>query len=148
MSPSSPYKNSAESPMGKETTGNPLLMLSRLSSGSYMEAFYFAFKGYFQSIFGCSQEKRWMCYVVGCKCGLTASGSGAKATGFLFLYHLDYACTLLDTDVKECLANDLRQFKGLLDVYRKTLSSKGFVGELLCQFPVGLASYKSSGVCA
>lgn len=57
-----------------------------------------------------------------------ASGSAAGATTSLFLYHLDYARTRLGTDAKECRVNGQRQFKGLLDVYRKTLSSDGIVG--------------------
>jgi solute carrier family 25 (adenine nucleotide translocator) protein 4/5/6/31 len=57
-----------------------------------------------------------------------ASGSAAEATTSLFLYHLDYARTRLGTDSIECRVNGQRQFKGLLDVYRKTLSSDGIVG--------------------
>lgn len=57
-----------------------------------------------------------------------ASGSAAGATTSLFLYHLDYARTRLGTDAKDCHVNGQRQFKGILDVYRKTLSSDGIVG--------------------
>lgn len=53
--------------------------------------------------------------------GNVASGSAAGATTSLFLYHLDYARTRLGTDGQ-------RQFKGLLDVYRGTLSTDGIVG--------------------
>ncbi|KAG8496669.1 hypothetical protein CXB51_007950 [Gossypium anomalum] len=81
-------------------------------------AFNFAFKGYFKSIFGRSKEKdgyaMWFA-------GNVASGSAAGATTSLFLYHLDYARTRLGTDGQ-------RQFKGLLDVYRETLSTDGVVG--------------------
>lgn len=56
-----------------------------------------------------------------------ASGSAAGATTSLFLYHLDYARTRLGTDAR-CPINGQRQFKGLLDVYRKTLSSDGIIG--------------------
>lgn len=57
-----------------------------------------------------------------------ASGSAAGATTSLFLYHLDYARTRLGTDARECRVNGQRQFKGLLDVYSKTLSTDGAVG--------------------
>ncbi|CAN1296878.1 ADP,ATP carrier protein ER-ANT1 [Linum perenne] len=90
-----------------------------------LPAFNFAFKGYFKSKFGRSKEKdgyaKWFI-------GNVASGSAAGATTSLFLYHLDYARTRLGTDSRECRINDRRQFKGLLDVYRKTWSSDGIVG--------------------
>ncbi|KAF5477210.1 hypothetical protein F2P56_003875 [Juglans regia] len=85
------------------------------------QAFNFAFKGYFKSVLGRSKEKdgyiKWFA-------GNVASGSAAGATTSLFLYHLDFARTRLGTDTRD----DQRQFKGLLDVYRKTLSSDGIVG--------------------
>lgn len=88
------------------------------------QAFNFAFKGYFKSIFGRSKEKdgyiKWLA-------GNVASGSAAGATTSLFLYHLDYARTRLGTDARQGGVNG-RQFRGLLDVYRKTLSSDGMVG--------------------
>jgi len=89
------------------------------------QAFNFAFKGYFRNLFGCSKEKdgyaKWLA-------GNIASGSAAGATTSLFLYHLDYARTRLATDAIESQASSKRQFKGLLDVYRKTLSSDGLAG--------------------
>lgn len=89
------------------------------------QAFNFAFKGYFQSIFGFSKEKdgylKWFA-------GNVASGSAAGATTSLFLYHLDYARTRLATDAVESQVNTKRQFSGLLDVYKRTLNSDGFVG--------------------
>ena len=57
-----------------------------------------------------------------------ASGSAAGATTSLLLYHLDYARTRLGTDALECHATGQRQFKGIVDVYRKTLSSDGIGG--------------------
>lgn len=57
-----------------------------------------------------------------------ASGSAAGATTSLLLYHLDYARTRLATDSLECRATDQRQFKGVVDVYRKTLSIDGIAG--------------------
>ncbi|KAE9613841.1 hypothetical protein Lal_00016156 [Lupinus albus] len=89
------------------------------------QAFNFAFKGYFKSIFGHSKERdgyiKWFA-------GNLASGSAAGATTSLLLYHLDYARTRLGTDSLECRATGQRQFKGLADVYRKTLSSDGIAG--------------------
>lgn len=91
----------------------------------YPQAFNFAFKGYFKGLFGCSKEKdgyiKWFTANV-------ASGSAAGATTSLFLYHLDYARTRLGTDYRECPINGQHQFRGLFDVYRKTLSSDGILG--------------------
>ncbi|XP_021909110.1 ADP,ATP carrier protein ER-ANT1 isoform X2 [Carica papaya] len=81
--------------------------------------------GYFKNLLGRSKEKdgyiKWFA-------GNVASGSAAGATTSLFLYHLDYARTRLGTDARECRVNGQRQFKGLLDVYSKTLSTDGAVG--------------------
>ncbi|KAL6995025.1 ADP,ATP carrier protein ER-ANT1 [Sarracenia purpurea var. burkii] len=89
------------------------------------QAFNFAFKGYFKSLFGCSKDKdgyiKWFF-------GNVASGSAAGATTSLFLYHLDYARTRLGTDAKACSLMGQHEFKGILDVYRKTLSSDGIIG--------------------
>ncbi|KAL3824719.1 hypothetical protein ACJIZ3_020748 [Penstemon smallii] len=89
------------------------------------QAFNFAFKGYFRSLFGYSKEKdgyiKWFA-------GNVASGSAAGATTSLFLYHLDYARTRLATDSREGPINGNRQFKGIIDVYRKTLSTDGIFG--------------------
>ncbi|CAH2072524.1 unnamed protein product, partial [Thlaspi arvense] len=89
------------------------------------QASNFAFKGYFKNLLGCSKEKdgylKWFA-------GNVASGSAAGATTSLFLYHLDYARTRLGTDAKESSVNGKRQFKGMIDVYRKTLSSDGVKG--------------------
>ncbi|ERN04112.1 hypothetical protein AMTR_s00077p00038260 [Amborella trichopoda] len=99
-------------------------------------AFNFAFRGYFQRHFGNSKEKD----------GLSkkrivsnfASGSAAGAMTSFLLYHLDYARTRLGTDSKDPQANTKRQFKGLLDVYRKTLATDGIVG-LYRGFTVSIA---------
>lgn len=89
------------------------------------QAFNFAFKGYFKGFFRRSKEKhgyiKWFA-------GNLASGSAAGATTSLFLYHLDYARTRLGTDARECRINGQRQFKGLLDVYTKTVSTDGIAG--------------------
>ncbi|KAF8036326.1 hypothetical protein BT93_C2142 [Corymbia citriodora subsp. variegata] len=89
------------------------------------QAFNFAFKGYFKSFLGCSKEKdgyiKWFA-------GNVASGSAAGATTSVLLYHLDYARTRLGTDARECPVRGQRQFKGLFDVYSKTLSTDGIAG--------------------
>ncbi|KAK4752633.1 hypothetical protein SAY87_021431 [Trapa incisa] len=89
------------------------------------QAFNFAFKGYFKSFFGRSKEKdgymKWFL-------GNVASGSAAGATTSLLLYHLDYARTRLATDARQCRIKGQRQFKGLIDVYGKTLASDGLIG--------------------
>lgn len=89
------------------------------------QAFNFAFKNYFRGVFGQSKEKdgyaRWLA-------GNVASGSAAGATTSLLLYHLEYARTRLGTDAVECRIKGRRQFKGLLDVYKKTLASDGIAG--------------------
>jgi len=46
----------------------------------------------------------------------------------LFLYHLDHARARLGTDAKECSVSGKRHIKGMVDVYRKTLSSDGVKG--------------------
>ncbi|PWA79029.1 Adenine nucleotide translocator 1 [Artemisia annua] len=89
------------------------------------QAFNFAFKGYYRSVFGQSKEKdgyvKWFV-------GNVASGSAAGATTSLFLYHLDYVRTRLATDSAGTSSNKKRQFNGLFDVYRKTLASDGIRG--------------------
>ncbi|KAL6603388.1 hypothetical protein ACP70R_043749 [Stipagrostis hirtigluma subsp. patula] len=88
------------------------------------QAFNFAFKGYFKSFFGSDREKygkwKWLA-------GNVASGSAAGATTSMLLYHLDYARTRLATDAIESRGNK-RQFRGLLDVYKKTLTTDGIPG--------------------
>lgn len=89
------------------------------------QASNFAFKGYYKNLFGYSKDKdgyvKWFA-------GNVASGSAAGATTSMLLYHLDYARTRLAMDAQDCPLNGKRQFKGLIDVYGKTLSSDGIVG--------------------
>ncbi|XP_044484477.1 ADP,ATP carrier protein ER-ANT1 isoform X2 [Mangifera indica] len=89
------------------------------------QALNFAFKGYFKNLFDRSKEKdgylKWFA-------GNVASGSAAGAMTSTLLYHLDYARTRLGTDARVCPIDGQRQFKGLLDVYGKTLSTDGIVG--------------------
>jgi len=56
------------------------------------------------------------------------SGGAAGAMSLCFVYSLDYARTRLANDAKSGKGGGERQFNGLIDVYRKTLASDGFVG--------------------
>lgn len=56
------------------------------------------------------------------------SGGAAGAMSLCFVYSLDYARTRLANDAKAGKGGGSRQFNGLVDVYRKTLKSDGFVG--------------------
>lgn len=102
-----------------------LFKSQRSGISDVMQAFNFAFRGYFKSLFGRSKERdgymKWFA-------GNVASGSAAGATTSLFLYHLDYARTRLATDAQGYSVDGQRQFKGMLDVYRKTLSTDGIAG--------------------
>ncbi|MQL94389.1 hypothetical protein Taro_027044 [Colocasia esculenta] len=89
------------------------------------QAFNFAFKGFFKSFLGHSKENDGYGRSLA---GNVASGSAAGATTSLLLYHLDYSRTRLATDAIECRMKNQRQFKGLLDVYKKTLSTDGIAG--------------------
>jgi len=57
-----------------------------------------------------------------------ASGGAAGAMSLCFVYSLDYARTRLANDAKAGKKGGERQFNGLVDVYKKTLKSDGFVG--------------------
>lgn len=95
-----------------------------LNETSTVQAFNFASRGYFKSFFGYDREKdgqwKWLA-------GNVASGSAAGATTSLLLYHLDYARTRLATDAIESRGTK-RQYRGLLDVYKKTLATDGMSG--------------------
>jgi len=57
-----------------------------------------------------------------------ASGGLAGALSLTFVYHLDFARTRLANDAKSSKKGGERQFNGLVDVYRKTMSTDGFGG--------------------
>lgn len=57
-----------------------------------------------------------------------ASGGAAGAMSLCFVYSLDYARTRLANDTKSSKKGGERQFKGLVDVYKKTLASDGVAG--------------------
>lgn len=58
---------------------------------------------------------------------IVASEALAGALSLCFVYSLEYARTRLTTDVKANEGSE-RQFSGVMDVYKKTLKSDGFVG--------------------
>ena len=89
------------------------------------QAFNFAFKDYFKKMFNFKKDKDgyWKWFA-----GNLASGGAAGASSLLFVYSLDYARTRLANDAKAAKKGGERQFKGLVDVYRKTLKSDGLVG--------------------
>jgi hypothetical protein len=99
-------------------------MKHKLNHAVTAQAFNFAFKGYFKSFYGYDRGKdgkwKWLA-------GNVASGSAAGATTSLLLYHLDCAWTRLATDAIESKI-EKRQFMGLLDVYKKTLTTIGVPG--------------------
>ncbi|PHH60789.1 hypothetical protein CDD81_1140 [Ophiocordyceps australis] len=89
------------------------------------QALNFAFRDKFKKMFGFKKERdgygMWML-------GNLASGGAAGATSMLFVYSLDYARTRLANDAKSAKGTGERQFKGLVDVYRKTIASDGIAG--------------------
>ncbi|CAO3669190.1 unnamed protein product [Umbelopsis vinacea] len=88
------------------------------------QALNFAFKDKFKRMFNKTKEKdgyaMWMV-------GNIASGSAAGATSLAFVYPLEYARTRLSNDSK-AVAGGGRQYNGILDVWKKTLSSDGVAG--------------------
>jgi len=89
------------------------------------QALNFAFKDYFKRLFGYNKDKDgyWKWFA-----GNLASGGAAGACSLAFVYSLDYARTRLANDNKSAKKGGERQFKGLVDVYRKTLASDGIAG--------------------
>lgn len=89
------------------------------------QALNFAFKDYFKRMFGYKKDKDgyWTWFA-----GNLASGGLAGASSLAFVYSLDYARTRLANDNKSAKKGGERQFKGLVDVYRKTIASDGVAG--------------------
>merc|ERR1711916_223141 len=90
------------------------------------QALNFAFKDYFKAMFKASKEKdgyaKWFAMNL-------AAGGAAGAASLCFVYSLDYARTKLANDTKSTKAGGgERQYKGLIDVYAKTLKADGIVG--------------------
>eukprot|EP01006_Ploeotia_vitrea_P001287 TRINITY_DN104536_c0_g1_i1.p1 TRINITY_DN104536_c0_g1~~TRINITY_DN104536_c0_g1_i1.p1 ORF type:complete len:296 (-),score=13.25 TRINITY_DN104536_c0_g1_i1:142-1029(-) len=85
-------------------------------------ALNFALKDLFQNLFAYKKDidgyLKWFV-------GNMSAGGLAGVTTLLFTYSLDFARTVLATDV---LNGGQRQFKGTSDVFRKTFASDGLVG--------------------
>merc|ERR1712130_990235 len=89
------------------------------------QALNFAFKDYFKALFNANKEKDgyWYWFAMN-----LASGGAAGAASLCFVYSLDYARTKLASDTKSSKKGGERKYKGLIDVYAKTLKSDGVVG--------------------
>merc|ERR1712070_1318490 len=74
-----------------------------------------------------------------------ASGGLAGAISLMFVYPLDFARTRLANDLKSNKkGSGERQFKGLIDVYKKTIASDGVVGLYrgFCASCLGIIIYR------
>lgn len=73
-----------------------------------------------------------------------ASGGAAGAGSLLFVYSLDYARTRLANDALAASKGSSREFKGLTDVYVKTIKSDGIAGLYrgFCLSCVGIVVYR------
>lgn len=73
-----------------------------------------------------------------------AAGGAAGAMSLMFVYSLDYARTRLANDNKSAKKGGERQFKGLVDVYKKTMASDGIAGLYrgFCISCVGIIVYR------
>jgi len=88
------------------------------------QALNFAFKDQIKRMFNYKEKDgKWVFFAAN-----VASGGLAGALSLTFVYHLDYARTRLANDAKSSKKGGERQFNGLVDVYRKTIKSDGFVG--------------------
>jgi solute carrier family 25 (adenine nucleotide translocator) protein 4/5/6/31 len=89
------------------------------------QALNFAFKDYFKRLFGRDKKRDgyWVWFL-----GNLASGGAAGSVSLFFVYSLDYARTRLSNDLKNSKKGGEKQFKGLVDVYQKTLASDGIAG--------------------
>jgi solute carrier family 25 (adenine nucleotide translocator) protein 4/5/6/31 len=86
----------------------------------------FAFKGQVKNIPQLTPSKT-DSYAVSLAKNITAGGL-AGGGSLAFVYSLDYARTRLSNDLKGAKKGGTREFNGLLDVYRKTWATDGFVG--------------------
>ncbi|OZJ04304.1 hypothetical protein BZG36_03160 [Bifiguratus adelaidae] len=89
------------------------------------QALNFAFKDKFKRMFNKDKNRDgyWAWFA-----GNLLSGGAAGAASLTFVYSLDFARTRLANDAKNAKKGGERQFNGLIDVYRKTLASDGFLG--------------------
>jgi len=88
------------------------------------QALNFAFKDQIKAMFAMKKTDP---YLVNFGKNVT-SGGVAGAMSLVFVYSLDYCRTRLANDAKAGKKGGERQFNGMVDVYRKTIQSDGFVG--------------------
>ena len=88
------------------------------------QALNFAFKDKIKAAFKASKQDS---YAVSFGKNI-ASGGVAGAMSLCFVYSLDYARTRLANDTKSSKKGGERQYKGLVDVYKKTLATDGIGG--------------------
>lgn len=88
------------------------------------QALNFAFKDKIQALFNVSKKDSYASKFT----KNVASGGVAGFMSLCFVYSLDYTRTRLANDAKSNKKGGERQFNGIVDVYRKTLKSDGFVG--------------------
>ncbi|KAJ7541365.1 hypothetical protein O6H91_10G056500 [Diphasiastrum complanatum] len=89
------------------------------------QALNFAFKDHFKRMFDYRKERDgyWKWFT-----GNLASGGAAGATSLVFVYPLDYVRTRLANDTTDIRKGSEHQFKGMLDVFRKTSQTDGIMG--------------------
>lgn len=105
------------------------------------QALNFAFRDTYKSMFAFKKERdgyaKWMMgnlasggvsIIFRVKLSMVNVLQAAGATSLLFVYSLDYARTRLANDAKNAKTGGARQFNGLVDVYKKTLSTDGILG--------------------
>ncbi|KAJ0836809.1 putative mitochondrial carrier protein [Helianthus annuus] len=86
----------------------------------------FAFKDYFKKLFNIKKDIDGKSTSFACN---LASGGAAGAASSFFVYSLDHARFVLENDAKAAMKGGRgRQFNGLIDVYKKTLTTNGIVG--------------------
>ncbi|KAM0010367.1 putative mitochondrial carrier protein [Helianthus debilis subsp. tardiflorus] len=100
--------------------------LVSLWRGNAANGLSFAFKDYFKKLFNIKKDIDGKSTSFACN---LASGGAAGAASSFFVYSLDHARFLLENDAKAAMKGGRgRQFNGLIDVYKKTLTTNGIVG--------------------
>jgi len=89
------------------------------------QALNFAFKDTFKRMFNKNKDKDG--YLIWFAANM-ASGGLAGSVSLAFVYSLDFARTKLTNDLKSAKKGGEKQYKGLIDVYSKTIASDGVAG--------------------
>jgi len=89
------------------------------------QALNFAFKDTFKRMFNKNKDKDG--YLVWFAANM-ASGGLAGSVSLAFVYSLDFARTKLTNDLKSAKKGGEKQYKGLIDVYTKTIHTDGVAG--------------------